>query len=260
MTTDVTDQATTPAQGDDTVMPTDAEVHSAGAETTDQVELDNTESSETGTNEAKDEAQDQREKDLRRLKRRNEKLLQDRAVERAERERLAAELERIRTAAESDDDTTAKADPRAIAQQMRLAEKTAEATQKVMKEAAAKFPDFESAVADLVEEIGPQIDQHGRPSPLMDAVLDSDNAAAVLHYLGKNTEIAAELAGLTPARIGRRISAIESELKAKAAPPKPSAAAKPLTPIKASAPPPVDPSKLTDKQWAELRRQERMRA
>lgn len=253
----VEDQATLPAEGTAPATPeADAQVESEASIDA----ADTTESGDDSTTDSKDDAKAEADKAQRKTQRRIDRLIAEKsAAQQRVRDLEAAAEARARAAEEDDEGKPKPEDPREIAKVIRLVEKTAEATAKVMKEAKARFPDFEQAIAELVEEIGPQIDQVGRPSPLMDAVLDSDKSAELLHYLGKNTEVAAELVGLSPARLGRRIAAIESELKAKAAP-KPSGAAKPLAPVKPSAPAVVDPSKLTDKQWAEQRRKERMSA
>lgn len=207
----------------------------------------------------------EKQDEFKRLRRRNEKLLQDRASERARAEALSAEVERLKQAQaakeDDEDDKPAKAeDPRKLAEQLVTARETAAATKRILKEASGKFPEFEKNIAELVEEVGPLIDgKTGAPSPLLEAVFDSESSAEVLNYLGENPEVAAELMGLSQARIGRRIAKIESDLAAKAKP-KTSAAPKPLAPVKPAAQPQVDPAKLTDKQWAEMRRKERERA
>lgn len=207
----------------------------------------------------KDDAEAEVDKVRRKMQRRIDRLTADKAAALQRAQDLAEAAAEAARRAETEDDGTkpAKAeDPREIAKTLRLVEKTAEATAKVMKD-GKKFSDFEAAIAELVEEVGPQIDQTGRPSSLMRVVLDSDAPADVLYHLGKNPEVAAELVGLTEGQIGRRIAKLESELAA-AAKPKPSAAAKPLTPVKPSAAVVVDETKLTDAQWHAQRRKARM--
>jgi hypothetical protein len=261
VTVETDPNATSPAPtGDETAQPVvEQETAPTEAETEVQAESAETQESEAAeSDEADKPKQDDKEREFRRLKRRNEKLLQERAIERAERERLAGELSKLKAKPEGEEEAKPAEDPRAIAALMVAAQKTAEATAKVMKE-GKKLPDFEDRVKDLVAEIGPQIDNLGQPTPLMDAILDSDMAAQVMHYLGDNTEVAAELAGLSPARIGRRISQIERELAA-AAKPKPSAAAKPLTPVKPAAVVTVDPTKMSDREWMMQQRKLRQSA
>lgn len=208
-----------------------------------------------------DKVQAEIDKATRKARRRIDRLI----AERAQRDERLAQLERelAETKAAKEEDGTAKPkpadDPVEIAKTLRVIEKTAEATAKVLKEAGSKYRDFDSAVAELIEEIGPQIDKIGRPTALMEAVLDSDKAGDVLYHLGKNPELAAELAGLSASKLGRRIALIETELAA-AAKPKPSAAAKPLSPAKPSAAPVVDETKLTDAQWRAARLKARLGA
>lgn len=231
-------------------------------QTTDEVGSEVTEPGEGNPAEEAeaDKVQAEVDKATRRARRRIDKLI----AERAQRDERLAQLERelAEAKAAKEDDGTKKPnpadDPVEIARTIRLVEKTAEATSKVLKE-GAKYQDFDSAIAELVEELGPQIDKVGRPSALMEAVLDSDKAADVLYHLGKNPEVAAELTGLSAAKLGRRIAQIENELAAKAKP-KPSAAAKPLSQVKPSAAPVVDETKLTDAQWRAARLKARLGA
>lgn len=220
-----------------------------------EAESGSAEPGESGDEVEEDKLQAAIDQATRKARRRIERLIADRGAAQQRAAQLEAELTEARKA--GTDQPVPSEDPREIARQMRIVEKTAEATAKVMKDAGARFPDFESAVAELVEEIGPQIDRNGRPSTLMEAVLDSDRASEVLYHLGKNPDIAAEIAHLSPIRIGKRIAQIESDLAAQAKP-KPSAAAKPLTPVKAQAVPTVDPAKLTDAQWRAERIKARM--
>lgn len=247
--TDATTTAATPTEAQTEDLETGAEQGSAEPGEDDPTSEDE-----------EDKVQAEIDKATRKARRRIDRLIAERG-QRDERVRaLEAELLEAKKPANADGTKPAPTeDPREIAKAIVLVEKTAASTAKVMKEASAKFPDFEAVIAELVEEIGPQIDKQGRPSPLMEAVLDSDMAGDLLHHLGSNPEIASELVGLSGARIGRRIAQIESDLAAKAKP-KPSAAKKPLAPVKASAAPSVDETKLTDAQWAERRRQERLKA
>jgi chromosome segregation ATPase len=245
------------AASTETVTPTDAQVE---AETAVEAELDNAESSEPQEGESQDEGEDKVQAEIdratRKARRRIEKLVADRAALATEKNRLEAELAQAKAAKE--DGKKPEEDPREIARQIRAVEKTSEAIAKVMAE-GKKLPDFETAVSELVEELGPQIDPQGRPTALLEAVLDSDRAAEVLHYLGREPEVAASISGLTPAQIGRRIARIEAELDAKAKP-KTSAAPKPLSPVKPAPAPAVDETKLTDAQWAALHKKAKQAA
>jgi hypothetical protein len=56
----------------------------------------------------------------------------------------------------------------------------------------------------------------------------------LLHHLGQHPDLAAELQGLSPAQLGRRIERIETQMKAKPQPKPVSKAPEPARPISAS--------------------------
>ncbi|MNU46286.1 hypothetical protein D3C71_351450 [compost metagenome] len=96
-----------------------------------------------------------------------------------------------------------------------------------------EFPDFAEKFIELSAEI-PTIDKNGA-TPFLEAILDSDNPAALIHHLGSNPDLAAELADLTPRQQVRRLALIERDMGAKEAPPKTSNAPKPIQPVKPTA-------------------------
>lgn len=112
-------------------------------------------------------------------------------------------------------------------------------TESVVTAGNKEFKDFPDALKALIDEAGALVTPTGqytpsgiqivRPTVLGEQILDSDAPAALIHFLGKNPELAAELDGLTPARMGRKLAAIEQQMAAK---PKTSAAPKPLDPVK----------------------------
>lgn len=88
---------------------------------------------------------------------------------------------------------------------------------------------FDAAVNAVAEEV-PFTNARGQPTPFIEAVLDSDDPAALLHYLGNNPDEAADFADLSPAQIGRRLAKLEVKLASEPKK-KPSAAPKPLSPV-----------------------------
>lgn len=127
-----------------------------------------------------------------------------------------------------------------------------ERVSKVLKD-GSKIEGFNAAV-DAVAEVVPFTDRQGRPTAFVEAVLDTDNPAALLKYLGENPDEADDLANLSPAQLGRRLAKLEDRLKQEATK-KTSAAPKPLAPVSgANAGNSTDPSKMTDKQFAAWRR------
>ncbi len=122
-------------------------------------------------------------------------------------------------------------------------------------EVGSKLEGFDSAVNALAQVV-PFTDRQGRPSAFIDAVLDVDDQAGVLKYLGQNLDEAEDLADLTPAQLGRRLARLEIKLKASAKK-ETSAAPKPLKPVggnNAGSEP--DPSKMTDAQFAAWRKKQ----
>lgn len=101
---------------------------------------------------------------------------------------------------------------------------------KVLRE-GEKLDGFNAAV-DAVAEVVPFTDRTGKPTPFIEAVLDTDEPAALLKYLGDNPDEAEELADLTPIQLGRRLTRLEDKLK-KGAKASVSAAPKPLQHLKA---------------------------
>ena len=91
---------------------------------------------------------------------------------------------------------------------------------------------FTKAV-DVLNEEGLLFSQGNKPTPLLEAILDSDVSEKLLAHLGTDPDLAAEIAELSPLRQAKRIALLETELgnpKAR----EPSRAPKPLEPVKAS--------------------------
>jgi hypothetical protein len=115
-------------------------------------------------------------------------------------------------------------------------------------------PDVVKDLIDTItEEAGPFINPRtGKWTALGEAVDDSKNPAELIKYLGKNPDVAASLHGLTDARLGRRIAAIEAQMAKPE--PKRSNAPPPLEPVKAGGKVQKAPSEMSDKEFAEYRR------
>lgn len=161
-----------------------------------------------------------------------------------EREQLAAELAELRQRqpAPQTDDSVQKqpADHRqavereALTLAERIAEQRAFAAKcnSVAETGKKDFKDFTDSLTALIEEAGPLVLPTGNATPLGEQILESESPAKLIDYLGKHPEIAAELDGLTPGRLARKLALIETEMAAK---PKTSSAPKPLEPIKGAA-------------------------
>ena len=186
------------------------------------------------------------EKEARALKRRVDRLTAERHADRAELERLRTQ----RPAAQDDGEekpalTEAEIETRAeqkarelneIAQINKRCDEIAELGGKESKE-------FIKAWRDVGEELGKTFDSRGRPTAVMEALLDADAPHKLILYLAKNLDIAGELADMTQTKRIRRIVEIEREMS-EAKTPKQSSAPKPAQPVKPgaaqSAPDPTD--------------------
>ena len=174
------------------------------------------------------------------------------------RRELEAARQRLAQYEQGEQPAERQADPVAIARQINALEKVTEKSNTVQRDGIAKFGQetFAKALSVVMEEAGPLMAPiapgapFGMPTPLGEAILDADDPAAVLHYLGSNPEAAADLHGLSATQVARRIARIELDL-GKAKEPKQSNAPKPITPVKASS---KDDGGLSDdlapEEWA----------
>lgn len=103
----------------------------------------------------------------------------------------------------------------------------------------------------VIEEAGELAKPDGRWTPLGEAIADCDAPAAVLRYLAENPDTAAELKGMSATRLGRRLDAIEREMKDA----KVSKAPAPIKPVNPKgAPLTKAESDMTDAEWYAARR------
>ena len=150
----------------------------------------------------------------------------------AENAMLKQQLEELRGQPKDDrpvEDVEGRAN--AIAE-ARLYAKSAE---DIVNKGKSKQKDFIPALQDLAAEVGPFVQPDGLPSKFMRAVLDvSEKPHALLYHLGKNPDLAADLADLPVTKLAAKLDRLERELNDKATP-KSSSAPKPLEPVKAKA-------------------------
>ena len=123
----------------------------------------------------------------------------------------------------------------------------------------AAYPDFKAKVVELSHEL-PLFGQGGAPQPILEAILEADNPAALIYHLGSDPDLAAELADLSPRQQMRRLMKIEAQLSADPTK-QPSASAQQPPRDLSKAPPPVnpnraasgspskDPAAMTDAEW-----------
>jgi chromosome segregation ATPase len=177
---------------------------------------------------------DERDKAIARMERRINRKHAEAAEAKAERDFLREQLQKYE--AQREPEETTEVDPKQF--ERAVSQKAAELAEsrefdrqcnEVAAKGAKKFSDFQDAVNALTAEL-PLFDKRG-PTAAMKVVLEADKPEALLHYLGKNLDLASELADLTPTQLSRRLDRIEREM----ATPKTSAAPKPLDPVKPQA-------------------------
>ncbi len=198
------------------------------------------------------------DKSLKRLQRRVDRVTAARYQAEAEARQLRERLEQYERQAPQQDDqlTTVRpedvdrlANERAasIAQAREVDRRGAEITSQLL-EAVGSNDAVRAVVAAVTEEAGELIDPRtGRWTALGEAIEASDNPADLLKYLSLNEDTAASLRGLSPARLGRKLASIESEMSKKS---KVSKAPVPLSPVTAAGSPVAKAeASMTDAEW-----------
>lgn len=149
--------------------------------------------------------------------------------------RLHQENEALREASrqtqESGEDKPEK-DVRALAREIAAVERVAEKANVIAKDGNKRFADFGEALTTLREEAGDLFDKRGLPTPIGEAILEAEDPAALIRFLGTNDDLAAELQGLTPTALGRKIARFEAQMNAEPKPKPVSKASDPITPIR----------------------------
>lgn len=208
--------------------------------------------SQPATESVQEPTEAERDKALRAMQRRIDKRTADLYRERAKLELAERKLQEY----EQRPSEEPQQDPIKLAREIARLEKVQERSNAIANEGAKAFPDFREAVVALAQEVGALYDQRGAPMPLMEAILDSDIPAKVLYHLGRNPDIAADLADLTPTQQARRIARLEVELS-KPATQQVSKAPQPLTPVKSGGNVVKDESAMTDAEWIAFQRAKR---
>ena len=202
------------------------------------------------------------DKTIKRLQRRIERLsgkvggtARERDLIAQENAELKAQLASLRgdedpKTKQPDIEEVAEQKAREILRHQTLNEKSAKALRE-----GKKLEGFQEALEALREEI-PFADRQKRPTPFFEALLDADNPAQLIHYLGQNPDEAAEFEGLSPAQIGRRLGKLETRLS-EGVKVKTSSAPAPLKPLRGTAPDTggLDEPGISDAEW--IRRREK---
>lgn len=192
---------------------------------------------------AEDEAKaDDPAKAIERMQRRIDRKHAAAAKAMAENAMLKQQLEELRGNAEKPPDKSEliKEEISRVADQIAEAKMFARTAETIVESGKKLDPKFMDALQDLSAEVGEFVQPNGLPSQFMRAVLDvSENPTKLLHHLGKNLDLAADLAELPVTKLAARLDRIERDMTAT---PKQSSAPKPLEPVKPKAPVSTDPS------------------
>lgn len=245
-----------PTMNQETQVSTDAETQNPAAEVTETPEVVAPEAEAEAT-EKPDEG-DESDKALKRMQRRIDKRTADVYRERARAEQLAQRLAELEAKGNGEAPTAAKeTDVERLVEERATAKAFAETANRIVETGTKQNSDFVDALKDLASEVGEFVQRNGKPSPFMEVVLEvSDEPTKLLYHLGKNPDIAAELADLSPIKLAKRLDRIEREL-GESSKPKTSNAPKPLEPVRAKAAPNSGLDEgLSDAEWIKRREAE----
>ena len=196
------------------------------------------------------------DKSITRMERRLGRVTAARYQAEAEARQLREQLARFEQQAQPQGEEQSQrqqVDPYRLAEEIATAKLVTDKSNSTFHDGVKTYGEsFKASVANVIEEAGPLINERGFPTALGEAVLDSEKPAALLHYLGKNPDVAESLQGLTAAQLGRRIAAIEQKMTSPE--PRRSNAPPPLEPVKAGGKVQKAPSEMSDKEFAEYRR------
>lgn len=171
---------------------------------------------------------------LKRMERRIDRLTAARYQAEARAEQAAAEAAQLRARFQQEQPQQAEQqDPVVLAREIAHVERVTEKANNIAADGKGRFGDsFGKAVQTVAAEVGQLFERTGKPTPLGEAILSSDDPAALIHHLGSNPDIAADLADLTPIQQARKLARIEIDMS-KPRETKQSQAPKPITPARA---------------------------
>ena len=242
-----------PTMNTETTVSPDAETQNPAAEVIEPPEVT--------APEAEVEAQaepegDEADKALKRMQRRIDKRTADVYRERARAEQLAQRLAELEAKGTGEQPEAKVQDVDSLVEERVSILAFADKANSIVETGTKKHSDFVDTLKDLAKEVGEFVQRNGKPSQFMEVVLEvADDSAALLYYLGKNPEIASELADLSPLKLAKRLDRIEREL-GEASKPKTSNAPKPLEPVKAKSTDSGLSSDLPVDEWMRRREKE----
>ena len=189
-------------------------------------------------------------------------------IEREQRQALERKLEQLTNPQTGVDYQSESGDSDKLtltrAEAARLIEEEARKLAPTIAKQAATEEQLRSAAIALKQELGDEFDELTEeledvlPREKQLALLSSKNAAALVRYLADadNSTEAKRIAGMSDFQAGMAIAALEVKLASKKAEekPTPSNAPKPLELVRGQGTAQKDPSRMTDREFAEWRR------
>lgn len=177
---------------------------------------------------------DEPAKVLKRMERRIDRLTAARYQAEARAEQAAAEAAQLRARySEQQPQQAEQQDPVVLAREIAQVERVTEKANNVAADGKERFGvAFGKAVQTVSAEVGAMFERSGKPTSLGEAILSSDDPAALINHLGSNPDIAADLADLTPIQQARKLARIEIDMSKPQAT-KQSLAPKPISPARA---------------------------
>lgn len=201
---------------------------------------------------------DEADKSLKRMERRIAKRTADLYRERAEKEQLArrlSELESQVNGKEQDQPQQRTEDVESLVQRQVAIRAFADRANGIVEAGSKANADFLDTVKELAREVGEFVQRDGAPSAFMEVMLEvADDPAKLMYHLGKNPDIAEDLAELPKYKLAKRLASIERDL-GESSKQKTSSAPKPIEPVRAAASDSGLRSDLSTEEW--MRRREK---
>jgi hypothetical protein len=172
---------------------------------------------------------------VKRMERRIDRLTAARYQAEARAEQVAAQYEQLRAQLSQEaPQQGGQQDPVALAREMSQVERITEKANGIAADGNKRFEGFGKAVQTVSAEVGSLFDKRGKATPIGEAILAADDPAALIHHIGSNPDLAADLADMTPIQQARKLARIEIEM-GKPKETKQSMAPKPISPARAIA-------------------------
>lgn len=171
---------------------------------------------------------------VKRMERRIDRLTAARYQAEARAEQVAAQYEHLRAQfSQEAPQQGGQQDPVALAREIAQVERITEKANGIAADGNKRFEGFGKAVQTVSAEVGSLFDKRGKATPIGEAILAADDPAALIHHIGTNPDLAADLADMTPIQQARKLARIEIEM-GKPKETKQSTAPKPITPARAA--------------------------